>query len=182
VKPGRRGSPVRFGTGVQADVKWLVQIYLLRHGIAENGAPGSPDSERALTAEGREKLRRVLQRARAADAVPSLILSSPYRRAMETAAVACEILGYTGKVVKTRALVPGASPFDIWEEIRKRPQESAVLLASHEPLMSSLAAFLLASPTLTVDMKKAALVRVDCDRIGPEPQGVLKWMLTPALA
>jgi len=46
--------------------------------------------------------------------------------------------------------------------------------------MSSLAAVLLASPALVVDMKKAALLRVDCERIGPEPKGVLKWMLTPA--
>ena len=30
-------------------------------------------------------------------------------------------------------------------------------------------------------MKKAALVRVDCDRLGAQPAGVLKWMLTPAL-
>jgi phosphohistidine phosphatase len=156
-----------------------VQIYLLRHGIAENS---TPDSERALTAEGREKLRRVLARARAADVAPSLILTSPYRRAVETADVAVEVLGYQGKVVKTRALVPEASPFDTWEEIRKRPDESAILLASHEPLMSSLAAFLLASPGLMVDMKKAALVRLDCERFGPEPKGVLKWMLTPATA
>jgi hypothetical protein len=33
-----------------------------------------------------------------------------------------------------------------------------------------------------VDMKKSALVRVDCDRFGPEPRGILKWMLTPATA
>jgi phosphohistidine phosphatase len=156
-----------------------VQIYLLRHGIAENAAPGRPDSERALTDEGREKLRRVLDRARAAGANPSLILSSPYRRAVETAQIAVDVLGYGGKVVKSRALVPEASPFDAWDEIRARPEERAVLLASHEPLMSSLAAFLLASPALTVDMKKAALVRVDCERMGPEPRGVLKWMLTP---
>ena len=157
-----------------------MQIYLLRHGIAENAPHGKPDSERAMPDEGREKLRRVLGRARAADVVPSLSLSSPYRRAMETADVAVEVLGYQGKVVKTRALVPEASPFDTWEEIRKRPDESAILLASHEPLMSTLAAFLLASPALSVDMKKAALVRIDCDRLGPEPKGVLKWMLTPA--
>jgi phosphohistidine phosphatase SixA len=68
-----------------ADVKWLVQIYLLRHGIAENS---TPDSDRALTPEGREKLRRVLARARDADVAPSLILSSPYRRALETAEIA----------------------------------------------------------------------------------------------
>jgi phosphohistidine phosphatase len=150
---------------------------LLRHGIAENT---TPDSDRALTAEGREKLRRVLSRARAAGVEPSLMLASPLRRAGETADIAAEVLGYHGKVVKTRALVPEASPHDTWEEIRKRPEESAILLASHEPLMSSLAALLLASPALVVDFKKAALMRVDCERIGPEPKGVLKWMLTPA--
>jgi hypothetical protein len=31
-------------------------------------------------------------------------------------------------------------------------------------------------------MKKAALVRIDCERIVAEPRGVLKWMLTPAVA
>ena len=162
-----------------AGVKWQVQIYLLRHGIAENS---TPDSERALTSEGRDKLRRVLARARGSDVAPSLILSSPLRRAAETAEIAAEVLGYQGKVVKTRALVPDASPYETWEEIRKRSGESAILLASHEPLMSSLAAFLLASPALVVDFKKAALMRVDCERIGPEPKGVLKWMLTPATA
>ncbi|HXB74400.1 MAG TPA: histidine phosphatase family protein [Candidatus Acidoferrales bacterium] len=159
-----------------------MQIYLLRHGIAEESRPGGSDSDRALTSEGREKLRRVLKQARRAGAVPSLILSSPYRRALETADVAVEVLGYGGKVVRARALVPEASPFDAWGEIRARRDEPAILLASHEPLMSALAAFLLDSPALQVDMKKAALMRVDCDGFGPEARGVLKWMLTPALA
>jgi hypothetical protein len=48
--------------------------------------------------------------------------------------------------------------------------------------MSSLAAFLLSSPALQVDMKKAALVRIDCDSFGRGPRGVLKWMLTPAVS
>ena len=81
-----------------------MQIYLLRHGIAEDAAPGRPDSERALTEEGRDKLRRVLRRARSADAAPSLILSSPYRRALETAALAAEMLSYPGRIVETRVV------------------------------------------------------------------------------
>ena len=44
-----------------------MQIYLLRHGISEDARPGQPDTERKLTEEGREKLRRVLKRARAAE-------------------------------------------------------------------------------------------------------------------
>lgn len=158
-----------------------MQIYLLRHGIAEDAKPGRPDSERPLTEEGRDRLRRVLKRARTADLDPSLILSSPYRRALETASVAAEVLAYKGEIVRTRTLVPEASPFDAWEEIRKRKDERAILLCSHEPLMSSMAAFLLDSPALQVDMKKAALVRIDCDRFGPNAAGVLKWMLTPGV-
>ena len=159
-----------------------MQIYLLRHGIADEGRPGRPDAERALTSEGREKLRRVLKRARSADVTPSLILSSPYRRALETAAVAVDVFGYKGDVMRTSALVPEAAPADAWQEIRSRKGESAILLASHEPLMSSMAAFLLGSPALLVDMKKGALVRMDCDGFGPEPRCLLKWMLTPALS
>ena len=159
-----------------------MEIYLLRHGIADDVRPGLTDPERALTSDGREKLRRVMKRVGKAGVEPSLILSSPYRRALETADVAAEILKYTGKIVRTRALTPDASPVETWQEIRGRKDEAAILLASHEPLMSRLLAFLLDSPALRVDMKKAALVRVDCESFGPEPKGVLKWMLTPGLS
>jgi len=158
-----------------------MQIYLLRHGIAEDGKPGRPDSERALTGEGRDKLRLVLKVARAADVEPSLILSSPYRRAVETAEIAAEVLKYSETVLETRALVPEASPTEAWDEIRAHKTEASILLASHEPLMSSLAAILLGCPALQVDMKKAALMRIDCDRFPAEPHGLLKWMLTPGV-
>jgi phosphohistidine phosphatase len=159
-----------------------VEIYLLRHGIAEDAHSGQPDAQRELTAEGKEKLRRVLKRAKAADVSPSLILSSPYRRAVETAAIAADVLEYKGKIPETEALAPHGTPQAVWEELRARQGESAILLASHEPLMSTLAAFLLDSPALQVDMKKAALLRIDCDKLGRDPRGVLKWMLTPSLS
>jgi len=158
-----------------------MQIYLLRHGIAEDAGPGQPDAGRALTAEGKEKLRRVLRRAAAAGGRPAAVVSSPIRPALETAAVAAEVLEYKGKVTEWRALLPEASPYDLWEEIRRRGEEPAILLAGHEPLMSTMVALLLASPSLQVDMKKAALVRIDCDRLAREPKGVLRWLLTPAV-
>ena len=159
-----------------------MEIYLLRHGIAEDGGPGRPDPERALTPEGRERLAWVLQRARSAEARPTLILSSPYRRAIETAQIAAEVLGYNGAIERTDALTPDASPSDAWGDIRIHKSEDAVLLASHEPLTSYLTAFLLNCPTLDVDVKKGALIRMDCDRFGSQPKCVLKWMLTSATA
>ena len=62
-----------------------MQIYLLRHGIAEEGKPGGRDADRALTAEGGVKLKSVLKRARAINVEPTIILTSPFLRARQTA-------------------------------------------------------------------------------------------------
>jgi len=159
----------------------MMQIYILRHGIAEDRKPGRPDSERALTDEGREKLRRVLKRARGAGVTPAAILSSPYRRALETAEIAAQELDFAGEVKRTRALIPEASPSEIWNELRALKDEPAVLLASHEPLTGRLTAYLLGASAVQVDVKKGALIRIDCDRVGTEPRGVLKWMVTPGV-
>src|SRR5689334_1354041 len=105
-----------------------MEIYLLRHGIAEDG---SPDSARALTGEGKEKLRRVLKRS---GARPTLIVASPYRRAVETAEIAAEVLEYAGEIERSETLTPNGSPEEVWEELRVRKDEAAILLASHEPL------------------------------------------------
>lgn len=159
-----------------------VQICLLRHGIAEDGRPGVSDSDRALTAEGARKLRAVLKSARASGLSPTLILSSPYRRARETADIAAKELGYSGRILQTHALTPDSSPHAVWDELRVHRGEDAVLLAGHEPLFSALTAFLLGCPALLVDFKKGALARIDVDSFGAQPRGVLRWMLTARLA
>jgi len=65
-----------------------MQIHLGRHGIAEDAKPGGSDAERKLTEEGKQKLRRVLKRARDTGVSPSLIATSPLVRAAETAEIA----------------------------------------------------------------------------------------------
>jgi phosphohistidine phosphatase len=159
-----------------------MDIYLLRHGIAEDGHASQPDPERALTAEGKKKLRSVLRAAAAADVRPSLILTSPYKRALQTAHLAAEILEYAGELVHTRTLEPGSQPQAVWEELRVHKDEPQVLLAGHEPLFSALAAYLLGSPELPIDFKKGGMLCLAIDRFTVAPKGVLKWYLTPKLA
>ena len=158
-----------------------MQIYILRHGIAEDAAPGGSDADRALTREGKEKLRRVLQCAHAAGVRPSLILTSPLKRALETAELAASILNVKRDLIKTSALSPASSPQRVWSEVRAHKTEE-LLIAGHEPLLSRFVAFLLRCPALRLDLKKGAMVRVDIETVGPEPHGVLKWILTPKLA
>lgn len=159
-----------------------MEIYLLRHGIAEDAPPGTADAERALTAEGKKKLREVLKVARAAEVRASLILTSPLRRAVETAELAADVLGYRGELIKTQALAPMVRPPEVWDEIRTYRGTDQLLMAGHEPQCSSLAAYLLGVPELTIDFKKGALIRIDMEQFGAKPRGVLKWMLVPKLA
>jgi len=159
-----------------------VELYVFRHGIAEDAAPGCRDADRALTDEGRKKIAEVVKAARRAGLEPSLIISSPYLRAMQTAKATAEELGHKGEVVRTEALAPHGAPETVWNELRDYRAESAILLAGHEPLLSLLVAYLLAAPGLRVEMKKAAMVRIDVESFGPAPHGTLRWMITPKLA
>jgi len=159
-----------------------MELYLLRHGIAEDGLPGTPDSARLLTPEGRERVAAVLKMARHGGTNPSLILSSPYVRAHQTAEIAAREFEYKGEIPKLQSLVPHGRPEAVWADIRDYADESAILLAGHEPLMSELAAYLLNAPSLRVDMKKSALIRIDFAVVGAVPYGTLRWMLVPKLA
>ena len=154
---------------------------MLRHGIAEEGEPGKADSDRALTAEGKKKLRAVLDVAADSGVCPALIITSPYRRAVQTADVAAELLEYRGDLLRSRTLLPDADPHQAWEEIRLHKDVGSILLAGHEPLFGRLLAYLLGCPTLQVDFKKGALARIDIDNFGAQPRGMLKWLLTARL-
>ena len=156
-----------------------MEIYLFRHGIAEDAKPGRSDSGRALTDEGRRKAGEVVKAARRAGVAPSLIISRPYVRAVQTAEIAVEGFGYDGEIVRTEKLVPHGLPAKVWAELRDYREEAAVLLTGHEPLLSHLAAYLLASPVLRVEMKKAAMIRIDMESVGPTPHGTLRWLITP---
>jgi phosphohistidine phosphatase len=159
-----------------------MELYLLRHGIAEDHAATGRDPDRALTEEGRNKLRRVMKRAAVAGVSPALIISSPYKRAVETAEIAASELDYKGKILRVGSLTPDSSPPSVWSEIREHRDEASILLAGHEPLFSATVAFLLDSTHQMVDFRKAALMRIDIQAFGSSPQGVLQWMLTPKLA
>ena len=159
-----------------------MELYLLRHGIAEDQSPTNQDADRALTNAGIARLRDVLTTASKAGVAPSLILSSPYVRARQTAELACEILKVEQPIVETHALTPMAHPSEAWDEIRALRREPSIMLASHEPLMGQLLGFLLGAVNLQVDFKKGAIAHVELASFGPAPRAVLKWFLTAKLS
>jgi phosphohistidine phosphatase len=159
-----------------------MEIYILRHGLAQEAHGGMRDADRPLTPEGTKKLLPVLRRARAIDVQPPVILTSPYRRARETAQVAAEALRGEPKLVESRALTPESSPELVWDEIRNHKSDRQIMIVGHEPLLSSVYSYLLGAALLQIDVKKGSLGRIDVDRFTGQPRGILRWLIHPKLA
>jgi phosphohistidine phosphatase len=158
-----------------------MELYLLRHGLSEERGATGRDADRTLTPEGIAKLQRVLDLARDAGVRPSLILSSPYARAKQTAEIAARTLDYRGKVLHSAAFAPHSSPFKAWEEVRAHDGEASLLVAAHEPLLSSTVAWFAGSTREMIRFVPAAMVRIDFAALGPHPEGVMRWMISPEL-
>lgn len=158
----------------------MIEIYVFRHGEAEPRDAGVVDADRALTRRGKNDVRAVLKVAKKAITAPQLILTSPLRRARETAEIAATV--FRGcPVVASDRLKPSAAAQGIWKEIGEDPKLERVVVVGHEPHLSHLVSFLLEAP-ISLDVKKGGLIRIDCPDRLTSPRGVLKWVLTPKLA
>ena len=160
-----------------------MEIYILRHGVAEEPQTGQPDSERALTPDGRKKLRNVLRTARCGRRCAVADFDQPLQaRAADSSARGGDF-GVQGRAAcAPRRWSRAHRPKAVWDEIRVHKDEARILLAGHEPLFSRLTAYLLGSPNLQVDFKKGAIACIELERFPAEPHGVLRWMLTSKLA
>lgn len=159
-----------------------MEIYILRHAIAEDAADGQSDADRRLTPAGQAKLRRVMARAGESGVRPDVILTSPYVRAVQTAEIAKAELGFEEDLIQTETLVPFSNPFEVWDEVREYASAKQILLAGHNPLLSSFICLLIGAAGHAIDLKKSAMARVDVRSPGPQPRGTLVWLLTPRIA
>ncbi|MGA7412487.1 MAG: phosphohistidine phosphatase SixA [Bryobacteraceae bacterium] len=159
-----------------------MQVYLLRHGIAEEARIGMNDSDRELTTEGRRRLRETLRALANVEVSPSLIVSSTLTRALQTAEIARSVFKTKASVLRTKALTPSATVEQVWDEIRAHRGESELMLVGHEPQFSNLAAYLLGARELRVDFKKGAVLRLDLEGFGAQPRGTLRWFFLARMA
>ena len=156
-------------------------IYLMRHGIAAEPSPGMSDADRALTAEGVQKTRRVALGLRTVGVKPDCILSSPLRRAEETARLVRDVLAPRLAIEFCPPLAGGFSAEDIVKSLRPPRGVAELLLVGHQPDLGELASYLLTgSATLApLPFKKAAVAAIALAAIPPRAAGTLEWFLTP---
>jgi phosphohistidine phosphatase len=155
-------------------------LYLLRHGIAEEKAPGKLDRDRKLTPRGRARMRRAALGLRTLVGEVDAILTSPFPRAAETATIAAAAIKKAPKPREIDALASGASPMDTLRALRDLARGEHVMLVGHEPGLSSLASLLLTGAVdgIRIDLKKGGCIAVSIRTPAPRAATLL-WLATP---
>jgi phosphohistidine phosphatase len=154
------------------------EIYLVRHGVAEERGERWPDdAKRPLTAAGMQRLERTARGLSRLDIGFDVILSSPLVRARQTADILAAELDAHPPIVNTDALAPGADYTAVVAALEKHSRRKRIALVGHEPGIGELAARLIGSRH-PIEFKKAAICRIDLDEIPPNGPGDLRWLVT----
>lgn len=138
-----------------------MDLLLVRHAIAFEPDPDRwpDDRERPLNRAGRSAFRRAARGLARLIPPPDLVLSSPFRRAVQTARL---LERYAGWPRAERE--EGLSTEPNWQLLRERLADvERAALVGHEPYLGQLASLLLAADAnaIALEFKKGAVARIE---------------------
>jgi phosphohistidine phosphatase len=116
----------------------------------------------------------------AINAQPDMIISSPLKRATQTASLIGNEIGYEGKLQLEAAMRPDASFADFRRMLEKYSKHEAIMVVGHNPSITEFLAGIInkSGSEPQIEFKKGAAARVESDR----GAATLNWLITPKIA
>jgi phosphohistidine phosphatase len=158
-----------------------VIIYFLRHASAgQSKANPTQDAKRPLDKDGIDQCGYIGRALAGLDVQVDVIISSPLKRATQTASLVANEIGHDGKVVFSPALAPSSTIEDFNGLLESHARQDAIMLVGHNPNLSQFLSALVSGGAneTGIDLKKGAVARIEWTRRKP---AVLTWCVTPKL-
>lgn len=158
-----------------------MDLYLLRHGDAAE--PGiTRDADRPLTEAGTKKMKKIANGMGSMDLSFDAILTSPYRRAKETAEIVCEVLECASLISISPNLIPDGESAAILKELNEDySRRKKILLVGHEPNLSALISALISGGHgVSLRLKKGGLCKLSADSLRFGKCATLEWLMGPS--
>ena len=155
-------------------------IYFLRHASAgQRLSNPKKDEKRGLDKDGIEQCGYIGRTLAALGVQAEVILSSPLKRATQTAALVGNEMGHEGKLALESALRPEASYSDFQKMLAKYSRQDSILLVGHNPNLREFLGRIISEggSEAAVDLKKGAVAKVEMGR----NSGSLSWCITPRI-
>jgi len=157
------------------------ELYLIRHGLAEERGDAWPDdTRRPLTEEGISRLKKGARGLVRLGLEFDVVLTSPLVRARQTAEVFAAAFNARTPLVVIDSLTPEGSVQGVMNDLEQHARRARIALVGHEPGIGELAARLLGTRR-PLEFKKGAVCRIDIESIPPAGPGTLRWFLTPKI-
>ena len=159
-----------------------MELYLIRHGIAQVATSDMKDEERSLTEDGRKKTQKVAQRLKNLGLSFDLIATSPLVRSQQTAEILIST-GLSSQLEECSYLAPEGSIQDWivqWLMPKNYPSSTRLGLVGHEPCLSNWAEILVwgeAKDSLV--LKKAGTIGIETPPNGSLVGRCQMFWLTP---
>ena len=160
-----------------------MELYLIRHGIAEEQRFNIKDEERQLTPEGRQKTEKVAQRLGKLGLHFDLILTSPLVRARQTAEILIAAK-LSSELEESSYLIPEGDIYSWlagWLEPKNYSPQNHLALVGHEPCLSEWAEILLwGEVKARLVLKKAGMIGIKLPETGsPLGRSQMFWLTPP---
>lgn len=133
-----------------------MQLYVIRHAIAEDPMPGESDDKRELTKDGRKRMKQVVDGMRELDWKFDRILTSPWTRARQTAELLGKLCEHDPIATDLLAQSPRA---ELLAMLAENIGGDTTAVVGHEPWLGELVAWLAFGDTRhgeAIRIKKAA--------------------------
>ena len=150
-------------------------LCLLRHAEAEVLA--ASDRARRLTPKGEDQAERVGKFCRKQEIAPSVILTSPVTRALQTAKLVAKSLT-DAELIEVPWAQCGMDPWAAMDELKAYAKFPSVMLVGHQPDLGGLAAVLLGMDNVQhLHVRKALLTGIDASHGLSTGAGVLQFFV-----
>lgn len=156
-------------------------IYFVRHASAgQKKLSPKKDEKRPLDSDGVSQCTQMGRILASMNTSVDAVISSPLKRATQTAALVANELGYEGKLSIENGLRPEAKYEHFRDMLRKYSKADAVMVVGHNPNFSEFLGHLIAEngSRAFVEMKKGAVAKIESE----QKKFVLHWLLTPRVA
>jgi phosphohistidine phosphatase len=156
-----------------------MNLYILRHASAgTRRANPVIDVKRPLDKEGKQQCLLVGSFLNALNVQFDRVVSSPLKRALQTASLVGTETGYENKIDLSEALAPQGTVPKFQELVRSLMKYDNVLIVGHNPnLAVFLGSILAPSSRMSTRLRKGAVARIDCTRL----PGTLHWLVDPRI-
>ena len=155
-------------------------LYFVRHASAGQKRPNAAkDEKRPLDKDGIEQCRQAGRVLAMLETQVDLVISSPLKRATQTAALVSNEIGYEGKFLMEDALRPEADFASFRALLTRQKNADALMLVGHNPSISQFASYLISGgeSDAAIDLKKGAVAKVDVS----QRRATLLWCITPRI-